>query len=53
MNWLPSLRAIAIFGILMVLFAALYWACGGHAKSPASSGTIRLTTSTEAQPRRA
>jgi hypothetical protein len=27
MNWLPSLRAMMIFGILLALFAAAYWAC--------------------------
>jgi hypothetical protein len=32
MNWLPSLRALMIFGILMALFAAAYWACGGHGR---------------------
>ena len=32
MNWLPSLRALIIFGVLMALFAAAYWACGGPAK---------------------
>jgi hypothetical protein len=31
MNWLPSLRAIMIFGILLALFAAAYWACARHA----------------------
>jgi hypothetical protein len=29
---LPSLRALMIFGILIVFFAAAYWACGGHAR---------------------
>jgi hypothetical protein len=49
MNWLPSLRALAIFGILMALFVAVYWACGGHAKTNTSSGTIPLPTPLEAQ----
>jgi hypothetical protein len=31
MNWLPSLRAVMIFGILLALFAAAYWACARHA----------------------
>jgi hypothetical protein len=31
MNWLPSLRAIMIFGILLAIFAAAYWACARHA----------------------
>jgi hypothetical protein len=31
MNWLPSLRAMMIFGILLALFAAAYWACARHA----------------------
>jgi hypothetical protein len=30
MNWLPSLRAMMIFGILLALFAAAYWACARH-----------------------
>jgi hypothetical protein len=30
MNWLPSLRAVMIFGILLALFAAAYWACARH-----------------------
>ena len=33
MNWLPSLRALIIFAILMALVVAAYWACGGHAKT--------------------
>jgi hypothetical protein len=32
MNWLPSPRALIIFGILMALFVAAYWACAGHAE---------------------
>jgi hypothetical protein len=32
MNWLPSLRAVLIFGILMVVFGAAYWACAGHGR---------------------
>jgi hypothetical protein len=36
MNWLPSLRAMMIFGILLVLFAVAYWACARH------SGTRHL-----------
>jgi hypothetical protein len=31
MNWLPSLRAMMIFGILLAFFAAAYWACARHA----------------------
>jgi hypothetical protein len=38
MNWLPSLRAIVIFAVLMALFAAAYWACSGRAKIRASLG---------------
>jgi hypothetical protein len=30
MNWLPSLRAMMIFGILLAVFAAAYWACARH-----------------------
>jgi len=30
MNWLPSLRAVIIFAVLMAFFAAAYWACAGH-----------------------
>lgn len=33
MNWLPSLRAIVIFAVLMALFAAVYWACGRQAQT--------------------
>jgi len=33
MNWLPSLRAIMIFGILLALFAVAYWACARHANT--------------------
>ena len=29
MNWLPSLRALMIFGILMFFFAAAYWGWEG------------------------
>ncbi len=29
MNWLPSLRAIMIFAILLAVSLAAYWACGG------------------------
>ncbi len=32
MNWLPSPRALIIFGFLLALFAAAYWACAGHAE---------------------
>jgi hypothetical protein len=41
MNWLPSLRALMIFAILLVLFAAAYWACAGHVEKPKASGSIR------------
>jgi hypothetical protein len=44
MNWLPSLRALIIFGALMVLFAAAYWACGGHGKVRTSSAHIAKTS---------
>jgi cbb3-type cytochrome oxidase subunit 3 len=33
MNWLPSLRAIVIFAILMAFFAVVYWACGRQAQT--------------------
>jgi hypothetical protein len=39
MNWLPSLRALLIFGVLLALFAVGYWACGGLAKGRASLET--------------
>jgi hypothetical protein len=32
MNWLPSPRALIIFGFLLALFVAAYWACAGHAE---------------------
>jgi hypothetical protein len=44
MNWLPSLRAIIIFAILLAFFAAAYWAGSGHGKVRTSSGTIQLST---------
>jgi hypothetical protein len=33
MNWLPSLRAIMIFAVLMALFAVAYWACARRAQT--------------------
>jgi hypothetical protein len=37
---------LIIFGILMALFAAAYWACGGHAKPRKASGTIPTAVET-------
>jgi hypothetical protein len=39
MEWLPSLRALLIFGSLLAIFAIGYWACAGHSKMRASLPT--------------
>ena len=31
MNWLPSLRALMIFAVLLIVSSAAYWACAGRA----------------------
>ena len=42
MNWLPSLRALLIFAVLMLIFAALYWACAGRGKMHAAESTTQI-----------
>jgi hypothetical protein len=46
MNWLPSLRAMMIFGILLALFAAAYWACARHSGTrPLQSNSAKTAVS--------